>query len=160
VTNELFTARNVNGHDYRVSIVRWRKQGSGRRKWITVAQRSPARELLGEGEWEVSRHIVVAEAAAWRGRLSTLLFKPTLIINYESDRPQRLNENTLREILPAVVEEANLAKLTSFEEDDGLNAICYPNRLVPMVGYRTTLLRRRVPHLLLFEWPADRAFLT
>ena len=168
MANELFTARNVNGHDYRVSIVWWREQGPGRRKWITVAQRSLlgklgpllGEEFPGEGEWEVSRHIVVAEAAVWRGSLATLAFRPTLSINYEPDRPQRLDEDTFRDIVRAIVEEANLVKLTSLEEDAGLNAICHPYRLVPIIWYRTTLLRRRIPHLMLFEWPADRTFFT
>ena len=160
MANELFTARNVNGHHYRVSIIWWRGQAPGHRKWIKVAQRSPLGEFLGDGEWEVSRHIVVAEAAVWRGRLSTLVFSPTLIINYEPDRPQRLNESTFREIARAIVERANLVKLMAFEEDDGLNAICHPYRLVTIIGYRTTLLRRRIPHLMLFEWPADRTFFT
>jgi hypothetical protein len=136
VANEVFTARNVNGHDYRVSIVWWREQAPGRRKWIKVAQRSLA-GLQGDGEdeWEVSGHIVVAEAAVWRGRLATLVFRPTLIINYEPDRPQRLNEDSFREIARAIVEQANLAKLTSLEDDDGLDAICHPYRLEPMIGY-------------------------
>jgi len=105
VANDLFTARNVNGQDYRVSIIWWPRQGPGRRKWINVARLS----LLGE--WEVERHIVVAEAAVWRGSLTALAFRPTLIINYEPDRPQRLNEVTFREIVREIAERANLVKL-------------------------------------------------
>ena len=156
MANDLFMARNANGQDYRVSIVWWR----GRRKRIDVAQPSLF-EAFEEGwPWEVNRHDVVAEAAVWRGSLITLSFRPTLIINYEPDVPQRLNEVTFREIVREIAERANLVKLMAFKEDDGLQAICHPYRLVPMIGYRLLWPRRRVPHLMLFEWPADRAFLS
>jgi hypothetical protein len=150
--NELFTARNVNGQDYRVSIVWWR----GRRKRINVAQPS-LMETWDEGwPWEVNRHDVVAEAAVWRGSLMALFFRPTLSINYEPDIPQRLNEVTFREIVRVIVEQANLVELTALKKDDGLEAICHPYRVVPLIGYRETWLKRRIPVLVLFEWPADR----
>jgi hypothetical protein len=149
MANEPFTARNVNGQDYRVSIIWWR----GSRKWINVAQPS-----LLPGIWEVERHAVVAEAAVWRGSLIALSFRPALIINYQPDIPQRLNEDTFREIVREVVEWADMVKLIALRDDPGLDVVCLPHRLVPMIGYRKTLLRRRVPHLMLFEWPADRAF--
>jgi hypothetical protein len=154
--NELFTARNLTGQDYRVSIVWWR----GRRKRINVAQPSLFEAFEEDAPWEVNRHDVVAESAVWRGSLIALFFRPTLVINYEPDIPQRLNEVTLREIVREIVERANLMKLTALKKDDGLEAICHPYRVVPMIGYRTTLLQRRIPNLILFEWPADRAFLS
>ena len=85
--------------------------------------------------------------------------RPTLIINYEPDRPQRLNEVTFREIVREIAERANLVKLTALIAADGIDAICHPYRVVPIIGYRKTFLGRRLPHLMLFEWPADRAFL-
>ena len=104
MANELFTARNVNGQDYRVSIVWWR----GSRKQINVAEPSLFEAFDQDWPWEVNRHDVVAEAAVWRGRLTALFFRPTLIINYEPDIPQRLNEVTFREVVREIVERANL----------------------------------------------------
>jgi hypothetical protein len=118
VANDLFTARNVNGQDYRVSIVWWR----GRRKPINVAEPSLFEAFDQDWPWEVNRHDVVAEAAVWRGRLMALFFRPTLIINYQPDIPQRLNEVTFREIVREIVERANLVELTALKKDDGLES--------------------------------------
>ena len=159
MANELFWARNVTGQDYRVSLVWWRRPR--KEKWITVAQRSflSAFEEWKE-EWELERYPVVAEAAVWRGGLAALAFRPTLLINYSPDRPRRLKEETFREIVRQIVEQANLTKIIPLEEDDRLAAICHPHhQLVPKVGYRKTLLWRTVPQLILFEWPAGRPFL-
>jgi hypothetical protein len=86
----------------------------------------------------------VAEAAVWRGSLIPLSFRPTLIINYEPDIPQRLNEVTFREIVRKIVERANLVELAALKKDDGLGAICHPYRVIPLIGYRKTLLRVRL----------------
>jgi hypothetical protein len=153
VANELFTARNVNGQDYRASLVWWRRPRP--EKWITVAQRSllSAFEEWKE-EWELERYPVVAEAAVSRGGLAALAFRPTLIINYSPDRPWRLDEETFREIVRQIVEQANLVKIIALERDDGLEIICDPYHLVPKIGYRKTFLWRTIPQLVLFEWPA------
>jgi hypothetical protein len=132
LANELFTARNANGQDYRVSIIWW----GGSRKWINVAQPSLLRAASvarwpEAGDWEVERHAVVAEAAVWQGSLIGLSFRPALVMNYQPDVPQRLNEATFREIVREVVEWADMVKLIALREDPGLDAICHPHRLVP-----------------------------
>jgi hypothetical protein len=152
VVTDLFTARNVDGKDYRVSVVWWPDRRPEGREWISVARPS----MLGE--WEAESHTVVAEAAVWRNGLGALIFRPKLLINYEPDRPQRLNKVSFREIVREIIERADLVALASFEADNVLESLCHPYRLIPIIGYRLSRLNRRIPHLMLFEWPADRAF--
>ena len=97
-----------------------------------VAQPSLFEAFEEDAPWEVNRHDVVAESAVWRGSLIALFFRPTLIINYQPDVPQRLNEITFREIVREIVERADLVALMALKKDDGLEAICHPYGVVGM----------------------------
>jgi hypothetical protein len=146
--NDVISGQNAHdGHLVRASIV-WR------RKWIGVEE-----ESLVPGQTEIVKHIVLAEALIWRGGWFNLNFRPTLIISYRPEEPTNPDPKTFRELTLKIISNCDLSEVTTGKIDTHLHELCAPYRIWPMFGYRRLITTfRRVPHVLLFGWPAGRPF--
>jgi hypothetical protein len=135
------------GRTYHTSIV-WD------RKAILVEEESPV-----EGQTEIVRHDIFAEAWLWRGGWFRLTFQPTLVMSWRPSEPKEPRPANFRELARQIIEECDLAELAAGDVEGHLRDLCAPHLVWPIFGYRYhSLTRRRVPHILLFGWPEGRPF--
>ena len=140
-------ANERDGDTYQASIV-WG------RKWIAAEEAS-----LIPGRTELSRRIILAEAAIWRGGWFNLTFRPSLVLSYRPTEPTDPRPADFRELTRHIIEECDLAAVAAGEVEGQMQGFCAPYRIWPIFGFRRHILTfRRVPHVLLFGWPEGRPY--
>jgi hypothetical protein len=145
---QIVRGNNINdGRAYKASII-WK------RGLIGLEERG-----LLPGTVDITQHEIIAEVAIWRRGWLNLFLRPSLVICYEADRPPRISRPSFREIILEVLQNSNLPELANGKEEYLLRLLKEKLRIWPIFGRRySTITKRPVPHLVLFEWPAGRPF--